>query len=140
MIIAEVVNVKQVITAGLMLVMALTSLTACGGGGNDDNLATPSTNTVEMDEKKIYKIADYYQDDGNFSLLGQELPWDPTTAEKALDVALGDILIVGDKQYQVTAESLTLHFYTQPSLAEVLAWWSDEMETGQDRNQLLEVR
>ena len=81
--------------------------------------STPSTNSAET----IYKIADYYNADGSFSALGLAL--DEKDSEKVLVVKEGDIIVVENQKYSVTEESLTLSFYTQPSLDEVIDWWTD---------------
>jgi hypothetical protein len=39
----------------------------------------------------------------------------------------------------VTAESLTLSFYTQPSLAEVIQWWTDYVEIWEEGGIIAEV-
>ena len=79
----------------------------------------------------VYIITDYYDDTGGFSSLGQAL--DEENSEKTLTVNEGDALAVGDREYIVTAETLTLSFYTQPSLDEVVVWWVDYCEGWKER-------
>jgi len=75
-----------------------------------------------------YNITDYYNtDDGKFSDLGLALSGE--NSERELTVRGGDILIDGDRRYEVMAESLTLSFYTQPSLDQVVQWWSDYLDS-----------
>ena len=75
-----------------------------------------------------YNITDYYNtDDGKFSDLGLALNGE--SSERELTVKGGDILIDGDRRYEVMAESLTLSFYTQPSLDQVVQWWSDYLDS-----------
>ena len=74
-----------------------------------------------------YAIIDYYNEDGRFSDLGLAL--DEKDFERVLSVSGGDVLIVGSRQYEVTTESLTLSFYTQPSLDQVIQWWADYMDS-----------
>ena len=71
-------------------------------------------------------ITDYYDAGGKYSALGQALPAD-SDGEKSLTAKNGDIIIVGDKQYKVTADSITMPFYTQPTRDQLLTWWLDYM-------------
>lgn len=72
--------------------------------------------------KNTYVITDYYNSgDGRFSALGLTLAEEGY--ERVLTVSRGDILVAGDRRYEVTAESLTLVFYTQPSPDRVVQWW-----------------
>jgi len=91
--------------------------------GSDNNNAD-SAATVEGN----YNIADYYNENGTFSDLGQALPFAPENGERSLTVKGGDVVIVGGSAYTVTVESLTLYFYTQPSFDEVITWWGDYFE------------
>ena len=100
--------------------------------------AAPGTtpNTVVKAET-VYKITDYYKEDGKFSALGAALPTDSKSGDKVLTVKNGDIIIVGDKQYKVTADSLMLPLYTQPSLDKVIVWWTDYMNDWKDSGKIV---
>jgi len=74
----------------------------------------------------VYTITDYYNEDGRLSDLALTL--NEYNSEKVLKASSGDILIVGDRQYEVTIESLTLFFYTQPSHDMVTQWWTDYLD------------
>ena len=76
---------------------------------------------------RLYAISGYYDEDGKFSDLGLAL--DERDSERVLTVSDGDILIVGDRQYEVTADSLALSFYTQPSIDQVAQWWTDYLDS-----------
>jgi len=74
-----------------------------------------------------FRITEYYNVNGKLSALGEALPAN-SDGEKTLTVKKGDIVVVGDKQYKVAADSLTLSFYTQPSSEQVITWWTDYMK------------
>ena len=112
-----------------MLLLTLTLLTACGG-----NTDTTPTEGAEPG----YKITAYYNENGTFSALGLAL--DEVNGEKTLTVKSGDILAVGGNQYSVTAETLTLPFYTQSSLDEGIKWWTDYCESRIERGELAEEK
>lgn len=82
----------------------------------------------------VYIITDYYDENGEFSALGSAL--DEENAEKVLMVKADDTIIVSDHEYTVIAESLTLTFYTQPSLDEVIQWWTDYCESRIERGEV----
>ena len=84
----------------------------------------------EIKKGGIYQITDYYAD-GKFSALGLSLPIGDT-GERTLTVKNGDVLIVGETKYQVTAESIPLSFYTQPSHDKVIVWWKDYLDSLSD--------
>ncbi|MCL2164958.1 MAG: sigma-70 family RNA polymerase sigma factor [Oscillospiraceae bacterium] len=73
-----------------------------------------------------YNISSYYNSDGTFSSLGLSL--DDRNSEKVLTVRSGDVIAVGPKQYTVVVSSLTLSFYPQPSLDEVIKWWTSYLD------------
>ena len=76
----------------------------------------------------IYRITDYYNiEDGKFSVLGTSLS--ENNSERALTVSRGDVLIAGEHQYEVVVDSLTLSFYTQPTLDQVVQWWGDYLDS-----------
>jgi hypothetical protein len=77
--------------------------------------------------ERLYTITDYYNERGKFSALGLTL--DEKNSERMLAVSGGDILIAGSRQYEVKAELLTLSFYTQPSLDQVVQWWADYLDS-----------
>ena len=110
----------------------------------DPNYAGPSSatspsSTTETKTEGDYRITDYYSADGKFSALGQALPSD-SSGDKALTVRNGDVIVVGDKQYKVTADSLTLPFYTQPSIDQVVVWWTDYLNDWRDSGKVIEVK
>ena len=80
-----------------------------------------------MNAEKHYTITDYYNEDGKFSALGLAL--DEEDSERVLAVSGGELLIAGERRYEVTVESLTLSFYTQPSLDQVIQWWADCLDS-----------
>jgi predicted small lipoprotein YifL len=146
---------KQIIFA-VLAVAILLSLAACGGTPSNSQTNDPSngqTSTPTSNEQTSaptseptstapevdtgYKITDYYNPDGSFSALGLAL--NEEDGEKALTVKSGDILTVGDQRYEVTAETLTLPFYTQPSLDEVIAWWTDHCASLADNGRITEL-
>ena len=86
----------------------------------------------EIKTEGVYKISDYYNADGKFSSLGQALPLDSKTGDRMLTVKNGDTLVVGETRYKVTADSLNLFFYTQPSMEKVFVWWAEYMESWLD--------
>jgi hypothetical protein len=86
---------------------------------------------------KICVIADYYNEDGKFSDLGLTL--DGNNSERTLTVSRGDTLIAGDRQYGVTAQLLTLSFYTQPSHDRVIQWWTDYLDSWAQSSKVMEV-
>ena len=106
---------KRIIFAVLVVVILL-SCVSCGDKPIDRQTDTsPTANTGT-----VYTITDYYDESGGFSALGSGL--DEENAEKVLTVKADDTIIVGDHEYTVIAESLTISFYTQPSLDEVIEW------------------
>jgi len=117
---------KKVLSLILALLLILSLLAACG--------STPSTNDAEQG----YKIVDYYKSDGSFSALGLAL--DENNAEKTLTVAAGNTLIVGKRQFKVTAESINLSFYTQNTFDAVIEWWTDYCESRIERGEIIELK
>ena len=87
--------------------------------------------------ERVYTITDYYNEDGRLSDLALTL--NEYNSEKVLKASSGDILIVGDRQYEVTIESLTLFFYTQPSHDMVTQWWTDYLNNWADSGDLAVV-
>ena len=122
---------KRIILAAAV-VFILLSCVSCGNKPTGGNTDTPPTEGAEPG----YKIADYYNEDGTFSALGLAL--DEVNGEKTLTVNGGDILTVGDHQYSVTAQSLTLSFYTQSSLDDVIRWWTDYCDSRVERGEFAE--
>jgi beta-lactamase regulating signal transducer with metallopeptidase domain len=87
---------------------------------------------------KTYIITDYYNDeDGKFSPLGLGLY--EKNSEKVLSVSSGDTLIVDGRRFEVTAESLTLSFYTQPSLDQAIRWWANYLDSWADSGKVTVV-
>ena len=131
---------KKVFAFALVMVLALSLLNACGGktGGIRNNSGTTSTsgdnNSTESKPTPgkdvpasgtTYKIEDYYNSEGALSDLARELPFASDDGERTITVKKGDILTVGGKQYKFVDETIQMKFYTQPSLDEVVAWWTD---------------
>lgn len=119
---------KKIFTLAFGLGLALALLTGCGG-----NTPPPPPDSAEPG----YRIADYYNEDGTFSALGLAL--DEVNSEKVLMTKSGDILIVDTRKYSVTAESLTLTFYTQSSLDDAISWWTDYCESRKERGEIAEI-
>ena len=91
----------------------------------------------DVKPEAVIKITDYYNQDGKFSALGAALPADSKSGDKVLTVKNGDIIIVGDKQYKVTADSLAFELYTQPSIDKVIVWWTDYMNDWKDSGKIV---
>jgi beta-lactamase regulating signal transducer with metallopeptidase domain len=81
-----------------------------------------------------YIITDYYTEDGTLSDLGLAL--DEMDSERVLSVSGGDTLIVGDRKYEVSNESLALSFYTQPSIDQVIEWWTNYLDSWVENSKL----
>ena len=75
----------------------------------------------------VYTVTDFYNTNGGLSDLGLAL--EEQDSEKTLKVKYGDVLIVGKRQYKVTADSLTLFFYSLPSHEMVIEFWNDYMNS-----------
>jgi len=116
---------KKRMIAALLAIAILLFCASCAGTPSNEPTSTTSAPLAD-DAGTVYTIADYYNADGEFSALGLAL--DEENTEKVLTASCGDMLIVGDHVYSVTAESLTLTFYTQPSLDEVIGWWTEYCE------------
>jgi len=91
-----------------------------GDGGSDSGGGGSNTG-------RTYVITNYYDENGRFSDLGHALG--EHNSEKVLTVSSGDIIIVGGRQYRVVVETLTLTYYTQPSLDMVIRWWTDYLNS-----------
>ena len=116
--------------AFLLAVIIMTLCASCA-----DRPAHESANKPPSDNTgTVYTITDYYDANGGFSALGQAL--DEENGEKVLTVKAGDVLIVGDHAYTVTAQSLTIPFYTQPLLDEVIDWWVDYFQSRLERDEV----
>lgn len=118
--------IKRILLLGLALLIVVSLLAACNG---DKGNAPPPENTTQTSDEPedVYcNITDYYNTDGTFSDLGLVL--EEVDSEKVLVLGDGDIFTLNSRKYIVTAESLTLSFYTQPSLAEVIQWWTEYVE------------
>ena len=126
---------KKIFSLALSALLTLSLLTACGtsGGGKTEggnDTSPPSRNGTGT----VYQIADYYDADGGFS--GPGLALEEENGEKVLKGKKGDTLIVGEQQYKVTAETLTIPFYTQNSLDGVIEWWTDYCESRVERGEM----
>ena len=117
----------------VILLLAFVIMVSCASCA--DKPATGPPNTPPPNNKgTVYTITDYYDANGGFSALGSAL--DEENAEKVLTVQMDDTLLVGDHAYTVIAESLTIPFYTQPSLGEVIQWWTDYCESRIERGEV----
>ena len=96
-------------------------------GSNSAYVSDYTDSDSVMIAENIYIITDYYNEDGKFSDLGLML--EENNSERVLAVSGGDILIAGDRQYEITTQSLTLSFYTQPSRDQVILWWNDYLSS-----------
>ena len=131
---------KKVLMLILALLLTSSLLTACSGNSNG------SGESVQENDRSggvtaaegAYIIADYYNEDGTFSELGLAL--EEVNSEKTMVLRDGDIFIVSDRQYTVTAESLTLSFYTQSSFADVIQWWTDYVRIWSEDGIISEVK
>ena len=124
---------KKILALGLALLLALTLLTACGKKEGNNNSGN-SNNTGNSET--VYTIANFYDTEGGLSALGLDLGEE--NGEKVLTVEAGDTIIVGEHEYTVTAETLTLSFYTQPSFDAVIQWWMDYCESRVERGEMME--
>jgi len=113
---------KKRLIFALSAIVLLLFCASCADTPSSEQTAIPPTDNAGT----VYTIADYYNANGEFSALGLAL--DEENAEKVLTVNDGNTLVVGDHAYSVTAESLTLTFYTQPTLDEVIEWWTGYCE------------
>ena len=104
--------------------------------GPNPTAATQSTN---KNTPTTYNISDYYNSSGKFSDFGLALTYDEKNSESQLKVKRGDFFIVGKHKYEVTAESLTVFFYTQPSLDQVTEWWIHYFESAIKSGKVVEV-
>ena len=116
---------KKILALGLAfalvlpLLVSLTLLAACANTSRNPQTSPDATGTA-------YKITDYYTTSGSFSARGLALKEE--NSEKVLTVNAGDTLVVSGHTYRITDASITLSFYTQPSLNEVIEWWTDYCE------------
>ena len=127
---------KRITALFLVFIMAILCL-SCGRPATDAP-RPPSDgiqNAVPLKKTEpVYIITDYYDEGGEFSALGLAL--DEENSEKVLTVKSGDTLVVGEREYVVTAPTLTLSFYTQPTLDEVIAWWTEYCQSRIERGEL----
>ena len=94
---------------------------------------------ISANAKNTYIITDYYNnEDGKFSARGLAL--DESDSERVLMVESGDILIAGDRRFEVEAESLTLSFNTQPTHEQVVLWWTDCLDSWVEHGKVTEVK
>jgi hypothetical protein len=129
-------------TFALLLALSIMILCAsCGGTPADEQMSTPqssgSSTSASNETGTVYTITAYYDADGGYSALGSALS--EATGEKVLTVKSGDVLIAGSHSYSITTESLTIPFYTQPSLDEVLAWWTDYCQSRIERGEMVKL-
>ncbi len=137
---------KKQLTSVLVMVCVLSLSIACGSGGTSgsgDNAGqntSPTSGIASNSTLIYYNISDYYNTDGTFSARGGALPTDPVNGDRVLNVKSGDAIGVGNRQYKVTAEALTLYFYTQSSYNDVVTWWIEYMNSAQERGQVAELK
>ena len=130
---------KKILTLALLLTVTL--LISCGGtdeGVSPTNDPSDTPPASLEPGKTYYIITDYYNEDGSYSELGLAL--EEVNSEKALALSGGEIFIVSDRQYMVTAETLTLSFYTQSSLSDVIQWWNDYVKIWSEDGIISEVK
>ena len=84
-----------------------------------------------------YSIIDYYDEDGGYSALGLAL--EESDSGRTLTVSSGDILLVGDRRYEVTIDYLTLSFFTQPSLEQAVKWWADYLDSWEESGKVVNI-
>jgi len=82
------------------------------------------------EQAPAHNIADYYQPDGSFSALALAL--EEEDFGRKLDVGPGDRFVIGNQTYEVLAESITVVFYTHPSMDHVTQWWAEYLETAME--------
>ena len=125
---------KKLFILLLILIISVTC-TACGG---KTSTGTPQVNTPTASVTgTTYTIKSYYDSEGGYSALGLALTEE--NGEKVLTVNSGDTIIVDGISYSVTAETLTIPFYTQPSLDEVSDWWTEYCESRIERGEVVAV-
>jgi len=129
--VALAVAFVTVLSFGLVVSRASVDDFTGSGGGNGNG------NGGGVNAEMTYSLADYYDEDGQFSDLGLSL--DEKDSERVLAVSGGDILVAGDRRYEVTTESLTLSFYPQPSLDQVIRWWADCLDSWAESGKVTEV-
>ena len=99
----------------------------------------PAPTPAPQEGPATYTIADYYNASGKLSALGLALPLDEKHGEPQLIAEKGDIFIVGNDKYEVTVESLSVAFYTQPSMERVLEWWAEYFDSAIEGGQIVAV-
>ncbi|MCL1816991.1 MAG: carboxypeptidase regulatory-like domain-containing protein, partial [Clostridiales bacterium] len=67
--------------------------------------------TEDITPGQVYNIADFYATNG------------------FLSVNKGDIIVVGEKRYRVLANTYTIEYWSQSSLAGAISWWTDYMDS-----------
>jgi len=75
----------------------------------------------------VYTIADYYNESGALSDLGLAL--EEENSEKVLSINNNALIVVGERKYRVTTETIKLPVYTQPSYDEVMRWWTEHLDS-----------
>jgi len=133
---------KKIIAFGLALITII-SCASCGDvqtNEKKDTLSSENGNPTSDDSGKVYNITDYYKEDGTYSDLGRSIPFDVSNGERMLTVYIGDVIVVGERQYKITVESIKLPFYTQSSIDEIIVWWIDYMNSGQERGDIIAMK
>ena len=131
----------------LLAFMIILLCAACGGNKTDGQTTEPAASPPPESDApapdgsgNVYNIADYYKKDGTYSDLGRSLPFDPGNGERILTVVEGDILIIGERQFKVAAETINMPFYTQSSIDEVIAWWTDYMDSRLETGNIIVIK
>jgi beta-lactamase regulating signal transducer with metallopeptidase domain len=127
-----------VLAVAFVTVLSLGLMVSRSGSGdlNNPDYAT-SGSAANANANAIYLITDYYNEDGKFSDLGLALP--EIDSARVLIVNKGDIIVAGDRQYEVKTESLTLSYYTQPSREMVIQWWIDYLDSWAEGDKVMPV-
>jgi hypothetical protein len=123
----------------LSLSLALTMLLLCAACAETQSAESTTATPLSATQDTVYTIADYYNENGGLSALGLALPLDMNTSERMLEVKAGNILVVGAKRYRISAKSIVLPLYTQPSLDQVFAWWTEYCESWIENGEASEV-
>ena len=99
--------------------------------------AIPSLGFAQENEGQTYIIADYYNEDGSFSELGQALDINEF-GESILTVNYEDIFVVGSRRFLVNVEALELVIYTL-STDHIIEWWVVQFASMAESSIVIEI-